>query len=60
MDWKTRVSDAINFYWDQETRKEASTKTSLKYLNIDALEIAQSILYGEPFQQTQGKLRWQL
>ena len=39
MDWKTRVSDAINFYWDQETRKEASTKTSLKYLNIDALEI---------------------
>ena len=39
MDWKTRVSDAINFYWDQETRKEASIKTSLKYLNIDALEI---------------------
>ena len=23
MDWKTRVSDAVNFYWDQETRKEA-------------------------------------
>ena len=41
MDWKTRVSDAVNFYWDQETRKEASTKPSLKYLNIiiNALEI---------------------
>ena len=38
MDWKTRVSDAVNFYWNQETRK-ASTKTSQKYLNIDALEI---------------------
>ena len=39
MEWKTRVSNAVKLFWDQENRKEASAKSSLKYLNIDALGI---------------------
>lgn len=37
--WKNLVSDAINSYWNEELRKDATNKTSLKYLNTENLEI---------------------
>ena len=37
--WKSTVSIAVNALWNQEAKECASSKSSLKYLNIDSLEI---------------------
>ena len=37
--WKTAVSSAVNAYCDEESRLEAGTKSSLRYLNTDDFRI---------------------
>ena len=37
--WKSTVSNAVNALWNQEAKECALPKSSLKYLNIDSLEI---------------------
>ena len=37
--WKTIVKNAVVAYWDETLKKEASTKSTLKYLNTQACSV---------------------
>jgi hypothetical protein len=42
VNWKREVNKKINNFWTQKLVEEASSKSSLKYLNIKNLEIGKS------------------
>jgi hypothetical protein len=39
LSWKNTVYRAVNQYWENKLKEEAYTKSTLKYLNIDNMEI---------------------
>lgn len=41
-EWKTLLNYSINFYVEEQWKKEAKSKSSLKYVNSDCLKVGQS------------------
>jgi hypothetical protein len=47
LSWKNTVYRAVNQYWENKLKEEAYTKITLKYLNIDNMEIRKTHMVWE-------------
>ena len=47
LSWKNTVYRAVNQYWENKLKEEAYTKSTLKYLNIDNMEIRKTHMVWE-------------
>lgn len=55
--WKFQVKRAVNKYWSELLQKEAAEKSTLKYMNIDAVKIGQTHVIWSSLESTISDVR---